>query len=123
MSVVNCKVKHIRPEYDNLKEWMEDENNIYIARRGIVILDKKRFPPQTSNFANPYKIGKDGTREEVITKYKNYITNKLEKDEILQKELIMMKGKNLGCWCYPEMCHGNILLELIEFYCVKHGVI
>ena len=24
MSVVNCKVKYIRPEYNNLKEWMND---------------------------------------------------------------------------------------------------
>ncbi len=25
-----------------------------------------------------------------------------------------MKGKNLGCWCAPEPCHGNILLELLS---------
>lgn len=27
-----------------------------------------------------------------------------------------MKGKNLGCWCHPEPCHEDILLELIEKY-------
>jgi len=27
-----------------------------------------------------------------------------------------MKGKNLGCWCFPEPCHGNVLLELIDEY-------
>ena len=30
MSVVNCKVKYIRPIYHNLKEWIEDENNILL---------------------------------------------------------------------------------------------
>ena len=35
MSVVNCKVKYIRPEYNNLKEWMDDENNYYIGRGGV----------------------------------------------------------------------------------------
>lgn len=25
-----------------------------------------------------------------------------------------LEGKNLGCWCKPEACHGDILVELIE---------
>ena len=44
MSVANCKVKYIRPKYNNLKEWMEDEQNIYIGRLGIVFINKVRFP-------------------------------------------------------------------------------
>ena len=28
-TVVNVKVKHIRPDYDNLKEWMENPNHEY----------------------------------------------------------------------------------------------
>jgi len=119
MSIVNCKVTNIRPKYNNLKEWTEDNNNVYIARSGVVFIDKKRFPLFSSNFSNPYKIGKDGTREEVIEKYRTYITQKLENNKSLQDELIMMKNKNLGCWCYPEMCHGNILLELIDIYYAK----
>ena len=116
MSIVNCKVQYIRPTYDNLKEWMDNENNIYIGRKGVVFIDKNRFPKNSSNFANPYKIGKDGTREEVLFKYKNYILNKLENNKDLVSELLLLKGKNLGCWCYPEICHGNILLELIDKY-------
>jgi hypothetical protein len=46
MSVVNCKVQYIRPKYNNLKEWMNDPNNIYIGRGGVVFIDKKRFPAQ-----------------------------------------------------------------------------
>lgn len=114
MSVVNCKVSYIRPKYKNLKEWMEDPNNVYIGRAGIVFIDKQRFPKKSSNFSNPYKIGKDGTREEVIEKYKNYITQKLKENVLLQEELFKMKGKNLGCWCAPEPCHGNVLLDLLS---------
>jgi len=116
MSIVNCKVKHIRPKYNNLKEWTEDSSNVYIARGGVVFIDKKRFPSVSSNFANPYKVDRDGTRQEVIDKYRKYITQKLENSKSLQYELLMMKGKNLGCWCYPEMCHGNIILEMIDIY-------
>jgi hypothetical protein len=43
MSVVNCKVNHIRPKYNDLKEWMNDTNNIYIGRSGIVFIDGKRW--------------------------------------------------------------------------------
>jgi hypothetical protein len=116
MSVVNCKVKYIRPQYNNLEEWIADDNNYYIGRAGVVFINKKRYPTKPSVFANPYKVGKDGTREEVIIKYKEYITNKLENDESLVNELILLKGKNLGCWCCPEACHGNVLLELIDLY-------
>ena len=120
MSVVNCKVKYIRPKYNNLKEWMNDPNNVYIGRAGVVFItneetgNKERFPKSSSEFANPFKVGKDGTREEVIEKYKNYITKKLEEDILLQEELLKMKSKHLGCWCAPEPCHGNILLELLS---------
>jgi hypothetical protein len=29
-------------------------------------------------------------------------------------QLIKLKGKNLGCWCKPDKCHGDILLEIIN---------
>ena len=116
MSVVNCKVQYIRPRYKNLKEWMSDENNIYIGRKGVVFIDKKRFPENSSIFANPYRIGKNGTREEVLIKYKCYIIEKLKNNEQFIIELMLLKRKNLGCWCCPDVCHGNILLELINDY-------
>jgi hypothetical protein len=63
-----------------------------------------------SKWGNPYKIGIDGTRSEVIEKYRNYILNNKE----LLNDLPELKGKILGCWCYPKRCHGEVLLELIE---------
>lgn len=120
MAVVNCKVKFIRPEYDNLKEWMEDNNNVYIGRKGVVFIKdkitekKERFPKESSKFCNPFKVGKDGTREEVIEKYEKYIKEKIIVNNELKEELIKMKNKNLGCWCYPEKCHGDILINIIN---------
>lgn len=115
-SIVNCKVQYIRPKYDNLKEWTEDKNNVYIGRGGVVFIEGKRYPSESSIFANPYKIGKDGTREEVIAKYKRYMMKKIndDKSKTLKKELLALKDKNLGCWCYPDMCHGNVLIDLIK---------
>jgi len=100
------------------------DHNIKTYRNGwmtliifiVVFIDKQRFPKCSSNFANPFKIDKDGTRDEVIQKYKTYIIKKLKDNVFLQKELIQMKGKNIGCWCFPEPCHGDVLLELIDNY-------
>lgn len=63
-----------------------------------------------SKWGNPYSIGKDGNRQEVIDKYRKYILNNPE----LLKSLPELKGKRLGCWCFPLACHGDVLVELVE---------
>ena len=65
---------------------------------------------RSSKWGNPYKIGPDGTRSEVIEKYKRWIKNCPE----LMESLDELDGKVLGCWCRPNSCHGDILVELIE---------
>ena len=115
MSVVNVKLIHLRPQYNNLKEWMDNPDHIYIGRRGIVFIDNKRFPEKDSIWANPFKIGKDGSREEILDLYRDYIETKIEK-ESLGDDLKSLKGKVLGCWCSPQPCHGDILIELINKY-------
>ena len=117
--VVSVKVACIRPEYDNLKEWMKDTNNVYIGRRGVVFIDGVRFPPKDSIWANPFKINKDGDRDEVIEKYKKYIIDKLSSGKISHKELMKLKGKTLGCWCKDKSnidvpCHGDVLKNIID---------
>lgn len=109
--VVNVKVAHIRPAYRDLKEWCEDPNNVYIARRGVVFVDGVRYPTADSPFANPFKISKSCTREDVIEKYRAHIKKKIAAGEA---DLDDIRGKTLGCWCKPEACHGDVLLELLS---------
>jgi hypothetical protein len=116
MTTINCKVKYIRPLYNNLQEWMNDDNNVYIGRAGVVFINNERYPKQSSIFSNPFKIGRDGNRNEVLDKYKDYIIKKLDNDINFKNELMKLKNKNLGCWCSPDPCHGNILLDLISKY-------
>jgi len=116
MTTINCKVKYIRPLYNNLQEWMNDDNNVYIGRAGVVFINNERYPKQSSIFCNPFKIGKDGDRNEVLNKYKDYIIKKLDNNINLKNELMKLKNKNLGCWCSPDPCHGDILLDLIQKY-------
>ena len=83
---------------------------MYIGRAGIVFIDKKRFPSKASPFCNPFKI--NGDREEVLKKFEEYIMIKI-KDPNFREELLKLKGKNLGCWCKPDKCHGDILMEIL----------
>jgi len=61
-----------------------------------------------SKWGNPFSIGKDGDRDEVIAKYRAWIQTQPE----LMKALPELKDKILGCWCAPQACHGNILAEM-----------
>ena len=79
--VVHCK----REPYD-----------VYIGRPG--------------KWGNPFTIGPDGTREEVIIKYEAYIRSKPE----LLAALPELKDKVLGCWCAPKACHGDVLMRLVS---------
>ena len=62
-----------------------------------------------SPLGNPYIIGKDGTREQVVIKFKLYAV------KFLQKEILALpEDAILACWCSPLDCHGNAIKEIWE---------
>lgn len=66
------------------------------------------FIGRSSKWGNPFKIGRDGNRDEVIRKYRKYILN----NKKLLNDIHELKGKTLGCYCKPKKCHGDFLAEL-----------
>jgi hypothetical protein len=64
-----------------------------------------------SKWGNPFKIGKDGSREEEIQKYRQWI---LDNPTLIAQLATELKGKTLGCWCKPNTCHGDVLAELAD---------
>lgn len=60
-----------------------------------------------SRWGNPFIIGRDGTRAEVISKYKAW----LPQQRHLIAQLPSLRGRDLVCFCAPLPCHGDILLE------------
>lgn len=62
-----------------------------------------------SSFGNPFVIEIDGTREEVIQKYREWL---MSQPELIEKVKLELKGKILGCWCAPLACHADVLLEV-----------
>jgi hypothetical protein len=121
-TVVCVKVENIRKTgINDLQEWMSNPKNVYIGKKNVVFINKERFPKIDSIWANPYTIDKPDpfikgskdllTREDVLKKYRVYIKEKIYNKEL---DLSTLRGKTLGCWCKPQPCHGDILVELLE---------
>jgi hypothetical protein len=68
-----------------------------------------------SIWANPFEVTTDQTREEAIARYRDYILNSPE----LMAKLPNLMGKTLVCWCKPEACHGDVLVDLLHEYLVR----
>lgn len=73
---------------------LSDSHQVYVGR--------------PSKWGNQFKIGRDGTRDEVIAKYRAWIA---EQPELLL-DLHELIGKDLVCWCSPKPCHADVLLAL-----------
>ena len=63
-----------------------------------------------SKWGNPFQLGPDGSREEVIEKYMEWLENNPE----LLQDIYELKGKVLGCWCKPKPCHGDVLVDIVN---------
>lgn len=68
-----------------------------------------------SIFGNPFEIGRDGTREQVIERYKEWFAF-LTRDEAFVDALLRLEGKRLGCFCKPLPCHGEVIVEWLKWY-------
>jgi len=82
----------------------------------VVNLRKEKYTVyigRGSVFGNPFKIGIDGNREEVINLYKHYIRTNFK---VLKTIYNLPKGAILGCYCKPLACHGDIIIELYNHY-------
>jgi hypothetical protein len=63
-----------------------------------------------SKWGNPFVIGRDGTRDQVIAQYRAWITCQ----PALLADLHELRGKDLVCWCAPQRCHAEVLAELAD---------
>lgn len=84
-----------------------DRCDIYIGRGGP--------------FGNPYVIGENGDRAEVLRKYKIHFLERLKRDPAWKAKVEALKGKTLGCFCaYTDgfkgefRCHGQIIAAYLD---------
>ena len=64
-------------------------------------------------WGNPWKAGEDGTREEVIARYRAWIETRQDLLRWLRRDMERLGVDALGCWCAPKPCHADVLAELL----------
>jgi hypothetical protein len=114
--------KHVVPQADS--DWTDSEKNRkQLVEAGQTVVANKRsdqrlirwamenghFLPidRGTQWGNPFVKDEDGDRNTVCDSFNVYFDLKPS----LQNKVQSLQGKVLGCWCYPERCHGNRLCE------------
>lgn len=70
---------------------------------------------------NPFKIGQDGDRDQVMQKYRRWLWEKIQAGGQAAQELDKLtniateRDLVLICWCAPAPCHGDIIKKAIEW--------
>lgn len=59
-----------------------------------------------SLWGNPFRVGVDGSRDEVIDRYEQEVLPGLDLGDL--------RGHDLVCFCAPQRCHGHSILREIE---------
>ena len=130
ISLTNCMQKHFRQvchvckKYAKCKvyakyveAWIELQKSVKEQPTRVTNLYKEGcdvYIGRGSIWGNKYCIGKDGTREEVIVKYIDWILEKIKTDENFKEKMKSLRGKRLGCWCSPKECHGDVLVQCVQ---------
>lgn len=93
--------------------------NVYNNKNFDVYIGR---PPQGGEwrFGNPFVIGRDGSREACIRLFELWLITgndsgcidaTQERRQWILDHVKELKGKTLGCFCYPSECHGEVLLH------------
>ena len=86
-----------------------------MAQRELQVLNKHTLGTATgvyigrgTKWGNPFKIGTDGDRGDVIAKHAAWLRHQHH----LLRDLHELRGRNVICFCAPQGCHGDLLLRL-----------
>jgi hypothetical protein len=79
------------------------------------------FIGRPSPLGNPFVIGRDDTREDVIQLYHRWLRQQWQTKGPARKELLKLArqakkegGIVLRCYCAPQACHGDIVATAIR---------
>ena len=92
-------------------DWDSDDRHIYIGRSVAFYVTGVR----ESKWHNPFTVKLFGL-ENSYNLYELYI-----KHSVLYDQLHELAQCELGCWCRPKKCHGDVLRKVfIEKYCPSY---
>ena len=73
------------------------------------VVDNTVLIDRRTRWGNPYRLGADGDREQVIARYRTDLWRRIRAGEVALEELAGLDGCWLACWCAPLPCHGDVL--------------
>ncbi len=87
------------------------------AKRGLgSLLPGQAYVGRPGVLGNPFVAGRDGSREEVIGKYRRWLWGRLQKpgspqERELRRLLERARAGELEllCWCHPLPCHAEVV--------------
>jgi len=113
-------IKHASAQINRWPAWKRGEKeppkgakNTILNKRTDTIPDDAIFCGRGSVFGNPFKTGRDGTREQVIEKYREWFYATL-KDSFFAEQVGALRGRVLVCFCRPLRCHVSVIAEYLE---------
>ena len=78
----------------------------WATERGLAVRIDRR-----TRWGNPYLIERGKMkRADVIAAYAQHFARLPH----LHRDLGTLRGKVLVCWCYPERCHGDVLIDALR---------
>ncbi len=89
----------------NIVNIRTDKYEVYIGRAG---------KGKDGYFGNPFHLENKEDRERMLALYKDYFDIRIEEDEEFKNKVKGLKGKTLGCFCKPKLCHGDVLVKYLE---------
>jgi len=87
----------------NLRRIDGDTSAGALLERGVVRVDR------ATKWGNRFRIGRDGTRAEVIERYRRDLWRRIRAGEVDLEELAALDGRDLACWCADLPCHADVL--------------
>ena len=84
--------------------------NIYTYRGSM---DDAVFVGRPSRYGNPWKVGKHGTRAEVIAYFRTWWLSPINQP-VRAQALVELKGKVLLCFCAPAACHAQVIADWLN---------
>ena len=84
-----------------------------------IVVNKYKEPydvdiTRTGPFGNPFRIGADGTREDVIEMFRAWFAVRVKSDSAFRSQVQALAGMRLGCVCKPQPCHGDVIVEYLD---------
>ena len=71
-------------------------------------------PGRDGYYGNPFTIEESGGRLRAIDLYRDYFYKRIKSDQHFAAMIEKLRGKCLGCFCYPEACHGDVIADYLN---------